>query len=103
MKKIFPSVNEFIKGIILISGLLVIINIPSFGNDDKFKNIFKWEEIASIPPPSGENIQHGLATPFAGFSNGAIIVAGGCNFPDEPVYDGGIKKYYDNIFVYDED
>ena len=101
MKKIFPSANEFFKGVILFTGFL-IINVSSFAGDEKFKNNFLWEEIASIPPASGEDIQHGLASPFAGFSNGAIIVAGGCNFPNAPVYEGGIKKYYQDIFVLDE-
>ena len=101
MKKIFPSANEFFKGVILFTGFL-IINVSSFAGDEKFKNNFLWEEIASIPPASGEDFQHGLASPFAGFSNGAIIVAGGCNFPDAPVYEGGIKKYYQDIFVLDE-
>jgi hypothetical protein len=32
-------------------------------------------------------------------SNGALIVAGGANFPDKAVWEGGRKHWYDNIFV----
>ncbi|MCK5280240.1 MAG: hypothetical protein KAK04_16915, partial [Cyclobacteriaceae bacterium] len=103
MKNIFYFESAFVKGLTLMAGIVLIINVSSFAGDEKFKNTFLWEEIAPIPAALGEEIQHGLAAPFAGFSNGAIIVAGGCNFPDAPVYEGGIKKYYNDIFVYDED
>ncbi|MCK5367627.1 MAG: hypothetical protein KAQ62_03715, partial [Cyclobacteriaceae bacterium] len=103
MKNIFQVISKLSKCAVLLAGLLMITNISSVAGDEKFKNTFLWEEIAPIPAALGEEIQHGLAAPFAGFSNGAIIVAGGCNFPDAPVYEGGIKKYYNDIFVYDED
>ncbi len=94
--------RSFIKGIILFTGIVSITSISSFAGKDKFKNTFFWEEIASIPPASGDDVQHGLASPFPSFSKGVVIVAGGCNFPNAPVYEGGIKKYYDDIFVYDK-
>ncbi len=103
MKKIFPSASKFTKGVILLAGFLIISNVFAFSSNEKFKNTFEWEEMAPIPSANGSDVQHGLASPFAGYSNGAVIVAGGCNFPDAPVYEGGIKKYYNDIFVFDED
>ena len=41
----------------------------------------------------------GVSAPFAGIHNGVLIVAGGCNFPDKPVTEGGAKRYYSEIFV----
>ena len=40
----------------------------------------------------------GVSAPFAGHHNGMLLVAGGCNFPDKPVTEGGAKRYYDTIF-----
>ncbi|MCC8171786.1 MAG: cyclically-permuted mutarotase family protein [Parabacteroides sp.] len=43
----------------------------------------------------------GVSAPFAGLHGNKLIVAGGCNFPDRPVTEGGAKKYYDTIYVLD--
>ncbi|QEL17960.1 galactose oxidase [Limnoglobus roseus] len=51
---------------------------------------------ADFPPlPDSE----GFAGPFAGVSNGALVVAGGANFPDKKPWDGGRKVWYDGVFV----
>jgi len=60
---------------------------------------FEWEELPPLPLAHGQSIQPGVSASFSGISNGALIVAGGCNFPDKPVYDGGRKKYYRDIFI----
>lgn len=41
----------------------------------------QWSRLPSFPAPEGEARQEGLAGAFAGFSNGALLVAGGVNFP----------------------
>jgi len=43
--------------------------------------------------------KEGFAGPFAGVSNGALIVAGGANFPEKKPWDGGRKDWYDTVFV----
>ncbi|MFC2123397.1 cyclically-permuted mutarotase family protein [Bacteroidota bacterium] len=58
-----------------------------------------WKELPLLPPNPGKSHQPGVSAPFAGISNDALIVAGGCNFPDNPVYTGGIKEYYSDVFV----
>lgn len=53
-------------------------------------------EWAKLPPlPDKE----GFAGPFAGVSHGALVVAGGANFPDTKPWDGGKKVWYDTAFV----
>ena len=47
------------------------------------------------------NAPLGVSAPFVGFSNGMLLVAGGCNFPDKPVTEGGTKRYYSEVFVLD--
>ena len=82
---------------------LLLLSIPgqTFAQSD-YKNDFTWSELAELPPPPGAESQYGLASPFAGTTGDVVIVAGGCNFPDIPVRDGGIKKYYDDAFVFIE-
>ncbi|MEA2069528.1 MAG: cyclically-permuted mutarotase family protein, partial [Verrucomicrobiota bacterium] len=63
------------------------------------QNRFEWEELAELPAAPGMAYQQGLAGLFAGAHNGAILVAGGANFPGKPVQEGGGKRYYDNVFV----
>jgi sialate O-acetylesterase len=67
-----------------------------------YVNDFKWSESIEIPPGDGQQKQHGLASAFAGRSGDVLIVAGGCNFPNVPVANGGAKKYYSDVFVFRE-
>lgn len=56
--------------------------------------VFKWGKLASIPD------NYGFAGSFAGVSNGALIVAGGANFPDGGApWTGSAKVWHDDIFV----
>src|SRR5688572_14438692 len=41
----------------------------------------------------------GFAGPQAGVSNGALLVAGGTNFPDKMPWEGGKKVWYDDVYV----
>lgn len=52
-----------------------------------------WHKLPPLPD------QEGFAAPFAGTSGGALIVAGGANFPDKRPWEGGTKQWYDAIFV----
>src|SRR6185369_4652103 len=45
--------------------------------------------------------REGFAYPFAGISNGSLVVAGGANFPDKKPWEGGAKQWYDSVFVLD--
>ena len=53
----------------------------------------KWEKLPPLPDTVG------LAGPFAGVSSGALIVAGGANFPEAMPWAGGQKVWHDSIFV----
>lgn len=53
-----------------------------------------WGQLPAIPD------EHGFAGAFAGRSNGALIVAGGANFPDGGApWTGSKKAWTDQIFV----
>lgn len=54
---------------------------------------FAWKQLPTLPDPIG------FAGPFAGVSRGALIVAGGANFPQTMPWDGGRKVWYDSVYV----
>ncbi len=64
-----------------------------------------WQELPPLPAAAGQAEQIGVAGPFAGVHNDALIVAGGANFPEGLPWnkreDGTSppKVYHDDIFV----
>jgi SSS family solute:Na+ symporter len=60
------------------------------GLDNDFLN---WNALPDLPNSVG------VAGPFVGISDDALIVAGGANFPDAPPWQGGKKIWYDEIHV----
>lgn len=85
--------------------LSLVLIVPSFALAQKrpdpttnpmtnpMTNPIHWRQLPPIPDPEG------FATPFAGTSGGALIVAGGANFPGKRPWEGGTKVWYDSIFV----
>ncbi|MCX7827210.1 MAG: galactose oxidase, partial [Verrucomicrobiae bacterium] len=57
------------------------------------KTQLHWQQLPPIPD------REGFAAPIAGVSNGALIVAGGANFPDKKPWEGGRKRWYDTAFA----
>ncbi|HEV7281239.1 MAG TPA: hypothetical protein VGN57_13630 [Pirellulaceae bacterium] len=53
----------------------------------------EWKQLRSLPD------KEGFAGAFAGMSSGAMIFAGGANFPDEKPWEGGTKVWYDRVYV----
>jgi N-acetylneuraminic acid mutarotase len=52
-----------------------------------------WSKLPSLPD------KEGFASMFAGVSGGALLAAGGANFPDKKPWEGGKKVWHDTIFV----
>ena len=48
-----------------------------------------------IPDPA---YAKGVSAPFCGVLDGDLVVAGGANFPDKPLLEGGSKKVYDDVW-----
>ena len=55
-----------------------------------------WSRLAPLPDPLG------VASPFAGVSGGALLVAGGANFPDKMPWEGGEKVWHDRVWVLEQ-
>jgi len=85
------------KLILLILFSLLIINPAN--SKERFHNTLNWQKLPALPPAPGQHIQPGLASAFIGVSENILMVAGGCNFPDEMVWEGGKKAYYDDAFA----
>lgn len=48
-------------------------------------------------------VKGGVSGCYAGFAGDWLIVAGGCNFPDKPVAEGGKKMYYNKVYALNVD
>jgi N-acetylneuraminic acid mutarotase len=55
-----------------------------------------WKQLPSLPDPLG------VAAPFAGVTGGALIVAGGANFPGKMPWEGGTKVWHDTVWLLDQ-
>ena len=73
---------------ILFSLLVLLAAAPVFAEAG-------WSRLPPLPD------REGFAGPFAGVSDGALLVVGGANFPDKKPWEGGTKNWYDTIFVLD--
>ena len=56
----------------------------------------EFAQITSLP--GGE----GWSGMYAGVSNGMLLCFGGVNFPDKRPWEGGKKKWYDDIYMLQE-
>lgn len=52
-----------------------------------------WMRLADLPDAEG------FAGSYAGCSNGALLVCGGANFPEKPLWEGGPKRWTDRVYV----
>lgn len=59
----------------------------------------KWTEPFSLPPVGGAAVNPGVARPYAGENNGVVLLAGGANFPDTPLREGGRKRYHATVYA----
>lgn len=55
-----------------------------------------FSQVTSLPGDEG------WAGMFAGISKGKLFCLGGANFPDKKPWEGGKKKWYDEIYMLDE-
>jgi len=85
------------KAIVLVSltcGLPVSIgSAVSVGAQPSGSAVVRWDELPPLPD------EHGFAGMYAGVSGGALIVAGGSNYPETPMREGGQPVWYDTIYV----
>ncbi|WP_266202427.1 sodium:solute symporter family transporter [Pontibacter kalidii] len=80
--------------------ILLFLFAFSAGRAEQQKpNNIAWSVAATLPAAPGQPVQPGLAGPLGGVHNNALLVGGGANFPDGLPWEGGKKKYWQDIFV----
>ena len=57
----------------------------------------KVTELTPIPDAA---YAKGVSAPFCGVTGGALVVAGGANFPDKSLLEGGAKRVYADIWAH---
>ncbi|TKT86575.1 Kelch repeat-containing protein [Dyadobacter frigoris] len=70
--------------------LLIFMMIIS---ETKAQQTIHWAQLPPLPT------EKGWAGMYAGVSHNMLIVMGGANFPDKYPWEGGKKKWYDDIYV----
>lgn len=82
-----------IFAIIFLLSLMTIVSVsPASGNPPADSS---WKLLPPIPDPVG------FAGMFAGSAHGRLFAGGGSQFPDKPLWEGGVKAYSDRVFVFD--
>lgn len=61
-----------------------------------------WDSSLRLPAPDSAAVHRGLAGVFAGRAGGRLVIAGGANFPDAMPWQGGLKRWRGDIYLYDE-
>jgi SSS family solute:Na+ symporter len=81
--------------------LLISFNLIMESTAQKAPEIltFKWDTLAILPDDKISKPNIGVAGPVAGIVGDMLIVAGGANFPENPPWTGGKKKYHDKIYI----
>ena len=55
--------------------------------------------VNTLPPIPDAAYAKGVSAPFCGFLDGRLIVAGGANFPEKSLLEGGPKRVYRDIWA----
>lgn len=80
----------------------IAVNESSFAQQKNVKDI-QWKKATTLPCYDEALKNKGLAGLYSGVHNGVMLVAGGTNFPDAMPWEGGIKKYYNRIYLLTKD
>ncbi len=88
-------IKNYIKKFFLLAALAFCV-FPLLGQS---LSALDWHSLPPLPPAPGESEQHGLAGGFVGTHQEMLIFGGGANFPQAKPWEGGIKKWWDDIYV----
>jgi N-acetylneuraminate epimerase len=85
------NISLFILSLIVIPGIAQQKNTISM----------QWKVENILPPENGKLVSDGFAGPISGILQHYFFVGGGANFPETMPWNGGAKKYYSQLYVYD--
>lgn len=81
----------------LLRLLLLLLTLPAFSQTADGPIV--WQKSGNLPPISGK-ANPGVAGAFVGIHEEILIIAGGANFPGKLAWDGGVKVFNRDIFVF---
>ncbi len=59
-----------------------------------------WKiQVMQGTPHEEAGIEQGVSACYAGFYQGRLLLAGGCNFPELPAAEGGKKRFYQGVYA----
>lgn len=77
--------------------LFILIGVALLGCTDNHKGASPLVKDGTMPAfESGYEL--GVSALYAAVHDGELYIAGGCNFPEKPAADGGLKRYYKGIY-----
>ncbi len=86
------------KNALTKKAMIVLLSTITVSCTEEIPAKYNWNQLPQIPDPVG------FAGSYAGVSNGALIVAGGANFPDGGApWTGSTKVWHDDVFVLDKE
>ncbi len=85
--------------LVLASCFFIYTRAESGGRTIPDHQKFIWSEFDTLPTVPGTDKQPGLAGVFSGIIDRNLIIAGGANFPGNPLWKGGEKKWYGDVYV----
>lgn len=80
---------------VLVGGLLVC---SACHHTDTSGAEISLEKMNGFPSGNAAFLK-GVSALYAGITEDRLIMAGGCNFPDIPVADGGKKVFYNEVYA----
>lgn len=88
--------NRIIRIVAALAGVLVLVACSK--NGKAVADSCLWKSFPAISEQEGYPAI-GVSAMYAGVNNRHLLMAGGANFPNTPVADGGKKAYYKQIFT----
>lgn len=95
-----------LKFIIPLALLLAAAATPARGAETTTQltrtDAIVWDDALCLPAANDSTAHRGLAGVFAGKTGGKLVIAGGANFPGAMPWEGGEKRWYGDVYLYDE-
>ncbi|MBS1757483.1 MAG: hypothetical protein JSU03_09410 [Bacteroidetes bacterium] len=85
---------------IALSAITMLVSENTTAQKKKNTSSIKWKIAAEMESSKGSKKALGYAGPVTGISHNALLVGGGSNFPDSMPWQGGKKKYYNELYVF---
>ncbi len=74
---------------------IVVLSTSVASADESSKSALKWRALSPLPD------REGFAGMMGGAYNDKLLVAGGANFTDKRPWEGGVKRWYDAVWMLD--